>query len=208
LDRQGYCLIEERLSGEEFLELGTALGTIVRDEAIRLFESARRVHRPERIELHTDPPHVDVVAWHSIIEGEPPVPSEILALAEVLAELGDVDLEPLARVEMTYPDPVDETERAAPLLSRSGDQMKFFCIPWYAGALPDLEAATAWNRFLEALERARRAKTIRLDLHAGQALLLNNRTHLHGRAAVPPASKRFLRRLWIANREIAGLPER
>ena len=203
LDREGHALIEGPLSQEEFLSLGRSLGTIVQDEPIRLFESERRVHQPERIELHTDPPHVDVIAWLSIVQDEP-IATEILGFRHILDRVPSTDLPLLERVVMTYPDPVAGIDREGPLISNEDGQRKMFCIPWYAREVPN-ETAAAWKRFLDALHEAQTQATLHFTLAPGQALLLNNRTHLHGRAALPPTSKRHLRRLWIENRSIAGV---
>lgn len=202
LNREGYAVLEEHLSDAELDRVACSLGKIVQDEPIRLYESARRVHQPERIELHTDPPHVDVIAWRAIVPAEPHVAQQILDLREVLPLLTSEQLRLLEHLIMSYPDPVAGGVRAGPLITRAGGELKFFCIPWYAEPPADQPTAVAWRTFLDALRSRPRQK---IHLEPGQVLLLNNRTHLHARDSLPRDSKRCLRRLWIENRAIAGI---
>ena len=207
LESVGFVHVAEPLKASEYRTLASSIGAIVGDEQIALRPGAHAyVAKPGPVPLHTDHPEVDVVAWHceeqDVLDGA----SLLLDTRPVVAGLPCRQRNLLNEVMLACPPlkggpPMEQH----PVLRTTPLGVAVFCSPWLRSASPIPSHEAALESFRMELSTRAKERVFRIRLRAGEALFVDNRRVLHGRAAIVETSRRRLQRLWIQRREIRTL---
>jgi hypothetical protein len=188
LHEHGYALLRG-ISSDEFATIAASLGEVLH-HAVVVLDAFKRTYlaSPEAVPFHTDHPEVATIGWWCEEQDAGDGASLLVDGLALLRSLDAADQADLARVALPCPTlfgtvPVD----SHPVIDGLG---RLFFAPWLARG-----AGAASARFASAL---RRAPTITVRLHSGDALFISNHRMLHGRRKLAVTSRRRLLRLWLA----------
>jgi hypothetical protein len=217
LATDGLALVATRLSAEDFEALGSLIGVVEERTDIRIDPARRQaqmasrsdalgkarpgVYQAESLGMHTDRPTAAVLAWYCF-EQDVDAGETILVDTSDMADYFSLDeLTTLAGVQVSYavrrPNAAGEMVFRQPLLTRSGARYEVFYVPWNVAEPSTTEARCALEKFADYVRQGRDQRAIRIRLWPGESMFIDNRRMLHGRDALPEASKRHLLRLYI-----------
>lgn len=203
----GYAHLREALDLRAFRRIASELGHIVAEECIELRDGGHAyVARPGPVPFHTDQAQVEIVGWLCRRQDEVDGSSLLLDSRSVLGAMDEASLTALRRVRLACP-PVagGPPSMAVPVLRASNARDLFFCSPWLDPVGGGAEDRAVLDRLWSAIEATAASWTIRVRLAPGEALFIDNQRVMHGRAALPPNSRRQLHRAWVITRETAAL---
>lgn len=195
--RDGYFRGPSAVTPEEFRAVAESFGEVFYEAEVRMgAERPRNYQLPAAIDFHTDHVSAEFAAWHCLERESDGGAMQFLDLAPVAAALSDDDLEALSRVRV--PDNAVWSQGGDIALCRREDRgWSFHYVPWLDLTVPDDDARAALTRFRQGIAAAKSAALIELDLMPGEVVFIDNHRVMHGRAAIPPDSRRHLKRLWI-----------
>ena len=219
LAAHGWAHVGRPLSDAEFVAIGGCLGTIeLRTDLLVNSDLARQqrldlgpdaVGRPVLYEaggmdFHTDRPTIQVLAWRCVEPDASGGESQWIDVRDLDGTFSAAEIEAMGRIEVGYAINNGSSGmevRYAPLVERGPAGLLVFYVPWRVKRpLSDAEAELL-ERFAGYVRAkcAGELKTLRLS--RGACLFLDNRRMLHGRASLPPDSRRHLVRLYIRRDE-------
>jgi hypothetical protein len=215
LAAHGWAHLVRPISDAEYEALARRLGTIELRTDLRVDpEGAARQRRdlgadaigrpvlyePEGMDFHTDRPSIDILAWRCVEQDAEGGESRWLDLRDMGEAFRPEEVDALGRIEVGYavPDGAKGLEvRYHPLAERGPDGPLVYWAPWRLRPPEDEALVQLLGRFV-AYVRSKEASGPRaLRLSRGECLFLENRRTLHGRASLPPDSRRHLVRLYI-----------
>lgn len=193
LERAGMAVLGGWRSPAAFEAVVRRLGRVLRREDVRLYASARGAHQPRPLALHTDRHDVDVIAWRCVRPEPGGGATLVLDGRPLLAATPPADRRLLARVTLDSPCPDDRgPPDPVPLVDAAG---RLYYTPWSRWPSDDPAVEAAWAGFRARVEAA---EPRRVRLAPGECLFVDNRRVLHGRERLPPRSRRWLQRVWLA----------
>lgn len=199
LHRDGWALVREKLTPQEFERVATTLGRIVLETPVRLTPEARTyLSSPKPLPGHTDHPSVEYIAWHCLRQDDEDGASVLIDTRPILEQMGP-EAAHLAHVKLGCPPlkGLDPTE-TWPLTWSARGATRVYYAPWQRAITESIVQQRAYEAFRNLTTTVVPTK-IRLD--PGQVLVIDNRRILHGRGALRPGSQRELRRLWLISEE-------
>ncbi len=187
------------LNPADYRALALALGEIVGDERIALRPGAHAyVAKPGPVPLHTDQPQVEIVSWLCERQDEEDGASLLFDTRPFIERLNANLRRMLRDVRlMTPPLSGGPPTMTWPTLRRVATGDAVFCSPWLRSASPQAAHVEALDTFRRELSQQIRAGHESLRLTPGDALFIDNRRVLHGRAGISAESRRSLLRLWV-----------
>lgn len=202
---RGYSLLPA-MAPEEWNALVCRLGDVLDTARVELKPAARTyLSRPEEVPMHSDHPDADWIAWRCERpdpHGTPQLLCDSLALVDSLDE-GTRRVLMSARVHARYRSGMPA--RPFPILSEASDGWRLFFAPWLEPDSTHGGVLGAWRRLTEAVESSRGSFT-KVQLRAGEGLIIDNGRMLHGRPPLISGSPRLLFRTWLRLRH-GGRPE-
>lgn len=197
LARDGWAIIQDTLSPQEFDHLASSIGRVILETPVRLTPEARTyLSSPNPLPGHTDHPSVEHIAWHCLKQDEEDGASLLTDTHRILAEMGQ-EASALERVKLGCP-PLKGLDPTGtwPLAWNEGGRRRVYYAPWQRAITEDGDAQRAYETFRALTTNA---EPTRIRLEPGQVLVIDNRRILHGRGALKPGSARELRRLWLTS---------
>ncbi len=219
LSAQGWAHLARPISDQEFEALGRILGTIeLRTDLLVDPERAagqRRelgpdavgrpvLYEPEGMEFHTDRPSVDILAWRCVEPDAEAGENRWLDLRDLGEAFSAGELAQLGRIQVGYAladGAAGLQVRYNPLVEDGPDGPRIYWVPWRLRPPEDEALAEVLARFVDHVRSKEESGPLTLRLERGECLFLENRRMLHGRAALPPDSRRHLVRLYIRRPE-------
>lgn len=195
--RDGYFRGPSAVSAEEFRAVAESFGEVFYEAEVRMgAERPRNYQLPAAIDFHTDHVSAEFAAWCCLERESDGGAMQFLDLAPVASALSDDELEALSRVRV--PDNAVWSQGGDIALCRRTERgWSFHYVPWLDLGVPDEEARAALARFEQGIAAAKSSALIEFDLAPGEVVFIDNHRVMHGRAAIPPGSRRHLKRLWI-----------
>lgn len=169
------------------------IGSTVAKTRIEVTENQRALlHSAEAMSLHTDHPVVDVIAWYCVRQCDEGGESLLLDFEQISARLPPQQLVQLRNVNVKVPYvPALGPRSSVPLLSATG----LYYAQWLIEDGASSASTAAVTAFQDALAQL---SPVRIRLAEGQALIVNNKRVMHGRARIIQRhSRRLLLRHWI-----------
>lgn len=198
LRRDGFCLVRA-LAPESFLALASSLGEVVAVEAIELRPGVGSYAcSPGPVPFHTDHPAVAVAAWHCVRQDSVDGASLLVDAGALVGRLSAATVARLEALHVAHP-PLARGHEAgfAPVLEPRSGGHDVYVPPIVRPRSSEPSSLAAYGAFVDQLRAVGAATPIRLRLEPTDALFVDNRRVLHGRAALRPDSPRSLRRAWI-----------
>ena len=201
LAEAGYCWLRRNWTYEAFHDYCAGLGEIFYEADIKMGATRPRNYQlPAAIGFHTDHVSAHTVAWYCIRPDSDGGAMWLLDLKPAVDQLADDDQQALTRVRV--PDNAVWSKGGdLPLRERNNGHDKLHYVPWLDLKAPDDGARTALRRLQSNIAEAEKSDVIVLDVAPGDAVIVDNHRVMHGRAAIRPASDRYLKRLWIRDHE-------
>ena len=209
----GYLHVTWPMSMENYEQIAGRLGTIVlrsdvkvdlerahNQEQVRHIRGRGGIYSPSPLLLHTDP-NADLVSWYCVEQDETGGPMLMLDTGNLEEHFSLQELEILSRVDLWSPSRKSEAEpetlTAAPLLSRKNGRYRIFYAPWLLRDSYDSDANRVLEKFVAYLEKLEKNQLITLPIRKHDTIFIDNGRMLHGRGALPAASRRHLVRLYL-----------
>ncbi len=187
------------LAPDAYLALASSLGEVVAIEAIELRPGVGSYAcSPGPVPFHTDHPAVDVAAWQCVRQDPVDGASLLVDARGLVGRLSAADVTLLEALPLAYP-PLAEGHATgfAPVLEPRPDGHALYFPPVVRPRAPEASSLATFRAFTDDVRNAGAAAPIRIRLAPNDALFVDNRRMLHGRAALRPGSPRLLRRAWI-----------
>lgn len=195
LKKFGY-LVLGRMEQHEFCKAIDALGTVIGVSDIKINNiSNRKFNKASGLDLHTDTPLADVVAWYCITQDETVGESIFLDSTEILKLLSEEEIEILSTTYIKYPIYKGTSINNHPVLCTSDKTQNIYYTSWLKNDDYDSEQIKVLEKF-EKLVSTLPHNEVRLK--PGESLILDNKRMLHGRNDIPPTSLRYLYRVHVA----------
>lgn len=200
-----------------FLDLAGCLGEVglrsdlVIDPAQAEEERRRRtftgdrpvVYSPTELGFHTDRPTVDVIGWYCVEQDAVDGAVHLIDTADLAEHLSVAELAGMGKVEFGYFQRDRRTGKEefgrAPLVTSGPRGFLVYYAPWLLQEKHDGETERLAARFSAYVDRKRETALVRIRLHRGEALFIDNRRLLHARGNLSPESRRHIVRLYIAS---------
>jgi Taurine catabolism dioxygenase TauD, TfdA family len=198
LRRDGFCVVRE-VASEAYLALAASLGDIVAIEAIELRpEVGSYACSSEPVPFHTDHPAVAIVAWHCVRQDPADGASLLVDARGLVGGLSAAEVALLEGLQLAHP-PLAEGHAAgfAAALKSGPEGHDVYFPPVMRYRAPETASIAAFGAFSERVREANMAAPIRFRLAPNDALFVDNRRVLHGRATLRPDSPRLLHRAWV-----------
>jgi hypothetical protein len=211
LPREGYVHLGRVVAEEVFTEAARQLGTVTMrtdirvdaaaDDALRqardpLHADRPSVYRSERLSYHTDTPLADVLAWYCVEQDAEDGSSALVDTGDVAQHFDADELALMEHVRvrsLTRGEAGHEIVRDYPLRAAG----KVYYAPWLVSPDLDDEERKLAERFEAYLATKDATQPIRIRLHPGEMLFIDNHRILHGRSELAADSRRHLIRLYI-----------
>jgi hypothetical protein len=205
LQKDFYYHLRTPISEKQFREIVNLLGTVIRQEDVRLHASTRLLHQPEALRYHTDQPYVDIIGWQCIVP-DPEGPTLLLNMADLLQSFDPKEISLFQEIIVNYPNPDNLADlHPEPLLTIKDGYLRLFYISFRGSKKMAPEALALWQRFNDYVKQRAKDKEFGVILKKGECLFLHNKTFLHARPAISKESKRFLNRIWIQSSLVKGV---
>jgi hypothetical protein len=152
------------------------------------------------MDFHTDRPSAGILGWRCVEPDATGGESQFLDLRDIAGAFSPEELDALGRIEVGYAlaaGPGSLEVRYAPLVERGPEGPLVYWVPWRVRPLRDEAEARLLERFVAYVRAKQDRGPTTLRLGRGECLFLENRRMLHGRASLPPDSRRHLVRLYI-----------
>jgi hypothetical protein len=215
IESLGYAHMKEPHSLETFERLAQQLGSVVmRTDLAITPDRSSIVYKSDAIAFHQDNPTMNILGWYCVQQDDVDGSALLLDTGDVTGHFSPEELEVMRGISVRYPHPDPQYHnpdqgRIAhllwPLLTGKAKRPEVYYVPWL---LLDSYDETQ-NRVLEKFARYLRAKeenrVIRIRLREGESLFIDNNRMLHGRGAIQPDSRRFLKRVWIKREVKSGV---
>jgi len=183
-------------SRESGLSYAKTLGDIVNTTEVRLRRDVDTyLCGHELILQHTDHPDVDLIVWHCHVNDTMGGMQILTDGWQAYLRLTSRQQNNLCQIALKCPRLHSRLHDCyRPLIDPATTQV--FFAPWL---LPD-KLSSGQRDAVDAFVRiSQYCKEVRHEifLEPGEVLMVNNRRMLHGRAALPPSSNRWLTRYWV-----------
>lgn len=213
LATDGYLHLRWPMSMENYEQIAGRLGTIflrsdvkVDKERARNQEDLRKIkgrggiYSPTPLHLHTDP-NADLVSWYCVEQDDAGGPMLMVDMGNLEDSFSAQELAALGKVEILSPLRLSDTEQevinSMPMLSRKNGGYKLFYASWLVREPYDQEAVRALEKFSGLLKHREETQLITLPIQKHDTIFIDNGRVLHGRGALPEASKRHLVRFYL-----------
>ena len=216
IEERGWADVRHPLAEHEFEAIARRLGTIeLRSEIVvdpgrdllqreaRDFRPARpSVYQDSELELHTDRPSADWLAWYCVRQDPEGGATLLVDTRDLTEHFSRGELEHLGRIDVGFntrnPDTGREIAHRCPLLERGGPGLKVYYVPWLVEiATGDEEGRRLLDKFDDYVREKKERDSVPIRLEEGQSLFVDNRRLLHGRGPLSPESRRHLVRVYI-----------
>jgi hypothetical protein len=215
LAAHGWAHVAHPLSDDEFETVARHIGTIELRTDLRvdperaaqqrrdLGDDARGrpvLYEAEAMDYHTDRPGVGVLAWRCVEPDATGGENQWLDVRDIAATFTPDELDALGLIEVGYAMTTESGSlevRFAPLVERGADGPLVYWVPWRVRPLRGEDERRLLERFVAYVRTKHERGPMALRLRPGESLFLENRRMLHGRAPLPPDSRRHLVRLYI-----------
>ena len=197
LERSGYAILP-RTREEKFLQICGRLGEIIEMNDIRIEAGVGSMARSAAaLPLHTDSPLVNFIGWQCHRAQSPtPAPTYILDMRDVFTKLSPETLQTLTKIPHLNPELEVFPCETFVIQGQAEDQRLHF-VPWRLPQNAHSEIQLPINQLIGYVERKLATNLKLIELKEQECLFLDNRTMLHGRGGLDPASLRHLRRVWL-----------
>ena len=201
LTAKGFVTVRAMDSLAHFRDAGMGLGPIIHETTVELRPGAKTyLANPDPIPPHTDHPSARFIGWFCERQDVKGGAIELVDGWAVAAAMGP-RAAVLERVRLPCPalDSVVPSQ-PWPMVRRRAERQDIYFAPWRE---PRLDAARdeqeAYEGFRQASQTPDPQRCTQVKLHPGDALFIDNRRMLHGRAAIAPDSPRRLHRAWVGD---------
>ena len=197
LERSGYAILP-RTREEKFLQICGRLGEIIEINDIRIEAGVSSMARSAAaVPLHTDSPLVNFIGWQCHrVQSPNPAPTYILDMRDVFTKLSHETLEALTKIPHLNPErevfPCDTF-----VIQGEAEDQRLHFVPWRLPQHAQSEIQLPINQLIRCVEQKLATNLKLIELKEQECLFLDNRTMLHGRGRLDPASLRHLRRVWL-----------
>jgi hypothetical protein len=194
LSIDGMAHVDSLASLDDFLALSEKMGHIMNISDIKPNPSiAASFAGTEKMDLHTDHPAAEIVAWYCVRASQEFEPTNCLDLRILEGFLTSEDLHLLNKIEVRIPN----SSQRAPLVSLRQSSLAYYYAPWLVEEPREPELAAALGKFTQAIDSYSRYLMKSVSLREGEALFIDNKRVMHGRGKLNEKSRRFLKRVWI-----------
>jgi hypothetical protein len=161
------------------------------------------VYAPTELDFHTDRPTVDVIGWYCVEQDAVDGAVMLIDTADLAEHLSAAEIAGLEKIELGYFQRDRQTGKEefgrASLVTSGPRGFLVYYAPWLLQQQRDAETERLVGRFAAYVGRKRETALVRIRLHRGEALFIDNRRLLHARGNLSPASRRHIVRLYIAS---------
>lgn len=199
LKKYGYVHVSTNSTLENFYELANTLGEIINKSDINIQLGSDCLYKqPTRIDFHTDGPDADIVGWFCVKQDAHEGHSALLDIRQILEHFSCEELSLLGTIMISYPIG-NGVNKEVPLIQKTIAEHHTICyLPWSNSVLNlSLSQKTIYSAFKYAVSEEVSKQLIRIRLHKGEMLFIDNKRILHGRAKIEKDSLRMLKRVWI-----------
>jgi len=203
----GYAHIKEPLSLEDFEIIARQMGSIVlRTDLTITPNRSSIVYKPDEIAFHQDNPAINVLGWYCVRQDDLDGSARLLDTADVADHFSPNEMNIMQNVNVRYPDPDPKRHNPDsdligyllwPMLTEKAKHHEVYYVPWLLLDSYDEKQSSVIKKFAEYLRAKEENHAITIRLKEGESLFIDNNRMLHGRGAIRPDSKRFLKRVWI-----------
>lgn len=169
-------------------------GSIIESVHVRHVEGRdKSLFSNDDMELHTDHPDVDIISWFCISQAENGGASRLFDFKKLIDSLTEVELDVLRETKVRVPAADGSSMETRPLLSSSG----IYFAPWLIRCIDQKHKKIAGA----IMQRIQNIGHEEILLNAGDAIIVNNKRVLHGRASFKDGgAKRDLIRHWVSSK--------
>ena len=197
VSRSGWCRLGP-MTDSEYRELVGRLGHPWCETAVEMRKDVRSyLCKPEAVPFHTDHPVADLMSWRCEIQDDSDGTQQMVdgkpALEACGARVRDVLTQVYAEVRVRG----DSPPSRVPIVRATPNGDRLFFASWITPAEADAHSLAAFGALRAEIERRTETQVQEVRLAEGEVLVIDNGRMLHGRRALPPASRRRLRRFWI-----------
>lgn len=197
---RGYAYLEDTLTLEEYLRIARGLGQVAQLAVLKISKQGDYAVQPTEVVMHTDNPEVDTIGWYCVEQDGDDGANIFIDARDVYEFLEESDRETLKTVMVKAPDikTRGQTVNNVPVIRESGSELLFYYTPWLVHPPRDERQAQALKKLDAYLAEKKQNSPIRVCMRPGQAVFIDNRRLLHGRAPLPLDSRRCLVRAWVS----------
>lgn len=210
LQARGYAHVGRTLTAEDFEAVAQHLGAItLRTDLTLTPNRSSIVYKPHEINFHQDNPNMNILGWYCVRQDELDGSIRMLDVGDVPDHFSRRELQVLSSVKVKCPEPdpnLHNPDRGLtayflwPLLTEKPTRVEVYYAPWLLLDTYDEEQQQVLQKFAAYVRAKEAGQLISLRLGEGESLFIDNNRLLHGRGAIQPDSKRFLKRVWIRRR--------
>jgi hypothetical protein len=205
LEFLGYAHTRQAMAYEDFELIAQQLGSIIlRTELAITADRKSIVYKPDEIGFHQDNPTIHFIGWYCVHQDEMDGSSRLLDTDNLVTTFSSDELEVLSTINIRYPDLANhqpdlgrEAYFQAPLLDKGSAGYGVYFTPWFLLDSYDEQQRRVLDKFIAYVKAKETHEVIGIRLKPGESLFINNRRMLHGREAIRPDSRRFIKRVWI-----------
>ncbi len=215
LNSQGYVHVRQPLSLETFRLVARHLGTIESETDVRIDPERQKaqeqdrhmrharpgVYQAEALNLHTDSPRNDVLAWYCVSQDTADGTSLLLDLSDISEHFSPRERSVLNSIRLWYtarhPETYAESFFQQPLLVTEGSRDLVYYVPWLLSDDYNQAQSQVLQKFNTYLTHQQQTSLIGIRLAPEESLFIDNRRLLHGREGIAKHSARHLIRLYI-----------